>query len=180
MQIERVTDPGVLEAIYRLRVTAWRARVPAFPDIGRWSDEYDADALHWAAFDRGAPVAAARLTVHDTLEDAPDSAIYKKAMPEGLPLPVGVFGRLCVAPGYGGLGLARMLDDVRIDFARRMGCECVVGITTSGAPRLHAMSETGFDVIAGAVTYESGPLATIKGTRRSVMLRRLVAEGCLS
>ncbi len=180
MQIERVTDAAVLEAVYRLRVTAWRARVPAFPDIEAWSDAHDAEALHWAVIVDGKPVAAARLTVHDSLEDAPDAAIYMRAFPHGLPLPFGMFGRLCVAPSHGGRGLTRKLDDVRIDFAQRMGCACVVGITTHGVPRLAAMAAAGFETIPGPVVIEDGPLAAIKGRSRTVVMRRLIAEDCLS
>lgn len=147
MQIERVTDAGVLEAIYRLRVTAWRARVPAFPDIGKWSDEYDADALHWAAFERSELVAAARLSVHDGMKTLCDAEIYSRHLPPDMEGPIAVISRLVVAPAHGKRGLPALLDYTRLDYARRLGCVCVLADAHPSTGRVSELQSLGFDVL---------------------------------
>ena len=68
--------PELHPLIGELRVRAWGTvlRVPA--DLVCWLDDYDRTARHWAFLVDGAPVAAARMTVHDTVESLPDTVVY--------------------------------------------------------------------------------------------------------
>lgn len=147
MQLERVTDEAALEAIYRLRVAAWRARVPGFPDIAKWTDGFDAEALHWAIFENGAPVAAARLTVHDGLADACDPGIYRAYLTAKTRGPIGILSRLVVSQAWSGRGLPRRFDSVRLDFARRLGCACVLADAHPATRRIEALCEAGFEIL---------------------------------
>jgi len=154
----------MLEQVYRLRVQAWRARRPDFPDIERWSDEFDAAALHWAIIDNGAPVAAARLTLHDRLDGVPHAEIYADVLPADLPAPIAVLSRLFVMPKYASMGLSRTLDVVRLAYADAHGCRTVIGETFAGTSRLNAVQELGFVVAGQARPYRHGPLAAVKNS----------------
>ena len=156
-------DAALLQAVYRLRARAWRARNPSFPDIETWSDPFDGTGRHWVVVDPdGAPVAAARLTVHVTAAEAPDATIYGEAI-LGMAGPVGSINRLVVAPEQAGTGLTRWLDEVRIAAARAAGCRFIIGATRASDHRIRSARRLGFEVVGQAGPYLQGPLATTEG-----------------
>lgn len=167
MQPERIYDPADLEEIYALRVAAWRARVESFPDIGRWTDAEDARAAHWAIRDGGRIVAAARLSVHDSLADVPHAEIFDGVFSESLDGSIGSLNRLVVAASHSGRGCSAVLDSIRINHARARGCRHVVGETYAGTKRIAQLRGLGFKVAGTARPYLSGPLAAVKGDSRS-------------
>jgi GNAT superfamily N-acetyltransferase len=165
-------EEALLRAIYRLRVRAWRARNASFPDIGAWSDPFDEIARHWAVLDAaGQPVAAARLTVHPTLAEAPDANTYGPQLLE-MQGPIGSFNRLVVAPEYGGRGLMEVLDEVRVGAARVAGCRFALLATRAGDRRIAAVRRLGFEVVGQASHYADGPLASTDGLD-ALLLKRL-------
>lgn len=155
------TDPAILDQVYRLRVVAWQARNPDFPQMDAWTDAFDATGRHWVILDGDAPVAAARLTVHDVLAEAPSAEIYRDLLPADLPGPIGVLTRLVVAPSHAGKGLSLSLDHVRIEAARASGCRQLIGDTFAGLSRLDQMKRLGFKVIGQSQQYAEGPLALV-------------------
>jgi GNAT superfamily N-acetyltransferase len=157
------SDPAILSQIYRLRVEAWQARTSDFPTMDVWTDEFDVAGRHWVVLDGGIPVAAARLTIHSVLSEAPNAEIYRGLLPEDLAGPIGVLTRLFVARSHAGRGITRSLDIARIDAARSCGCQHVIGETFAGLPRLDQMRSLGFEVIGQAGDYRSGPLVAVKG-----------------
>lgn len=159
--VERVESVEDLAAIYRLRVAAWRSRTDYFPDIAEWQDAHDATACHWAIRDSGQIVAAARLTMHDRLADAPSAEIYEDVLPPDLAGPIAVMTRLVVARSHGGRGLSRLLDVARIDHARASGCRHVVGRTSAGKPRLEAAAIQGFAIVGPSGNHSCGPLREV-------------------
>ncbi len=163
--VERVESAKDLAAIYRLRVAAWRSRTDYFPDIAEWQDSHDATACHWAIRDGERIVAAARLTIHDRLADAPSAEIYEGVLPADLAGPIAVMTRLVVARSHGGQGLSRLLDVARIDHARASGCRHILGETFAGLPRLNAVVELGFTIVGLSGAYASGPLRQVKEER---------------
>ena len=88
-----------LEIIARLRARVWRetgaCAADAFPD-GTWRDELDPHCRHWVVLHAGVALAAARLSVHASLDDVPEAAQYR-----GFGLashaPIGCPGRVVVA-----------------------------------------------------------------------------------
>ena len=165
-------DAALLQAVYRLRARAWRARNPSFPDIETWSDPFDGTGRHWVVVDPdGAPVAAARLTVHATAADAPDATIYGEEI-LAMAGPVGSINRLVVAPEQAGTGLTRWLDEVRIAAARAAGCRFIIGATRASDRRIASARRLGFEVVGQARPYTQGPLATTEGLD-VVILKRL-------
>ena len=137
---ERVTDAPTLEAIYRLRATVWRetgdVAQAAFAD-GRWSDEHDPTGLHWVIRDGDALVAAARLSVHETLADVPEAEEYAAA---GLRLEgrIAAPARVVVAAAARRHGLAAQLLDAQDAAARAAGCAYAVRQSSPAMSRLLA------------------------------------------
>lgn len=173
--VERVDLVAQLEKIYRLRVSAWQARVPHFPDIAAWTDEFDSVGLHWAIWSGDQPIAAARLTIHDRLQQVPHPEVFAPVLPPDLPGPIAVLTRLVVGPDHGGKGLSRLLDEVRIAHATQMGCQHVIGSTYAGQKRLAAMQAMGFEILGEAGLYASGPLRAVGangGGRREIAFIR--------
>src|SRR3990170_4437597 len=102
-RIELLTEQsvGVRQEIGRLRSAVWRAE----PDVNRsalpgdvWLDDLDAIADHWVARDgQGRIVAAARMTIHDRLEDVPYYESFAH-LPIGSKGPFASLNRLVVNP----------------------------------------------------------------------------------
>lgn len=155
-------DPALLEQVYRLRVEAWRARNPDFPPMDAWTDSFDATGRHWVILDNSRPVAAARLTLHARLAEAPSAEIYRDLLPDDLAGPIGVLTRLVVAKSHAGRGLSLPLDLARIAAANAYGCKHLIGETFAGLPRLDQMVSLGFEIIGRAAPYAAGPLQDVK------------------
>jgi GNAT superfamily N-acetyltransferase len=166
-------DATILQAVFSLRVRAWRARNASFPDIEAWRDSFDETGRHWVVVDAGGePVAAARLTVHATLAEAPDAAIYGEEL-FAMAGPVGSINRLVVASEYGGKGLTRWLDETRVAAARLAGCRFMIGATRAGDRRIESARQLGFEVVGQAGPYVRGPLAITEGLE--VILLKLMS-----
>ena len=142
IEIER---EEVLERIYSFRAEVWQ-HDGVSPDLfpgGRWNDEHDNHAIQWAIFRGEEIVAAARICTHFTVSQLPDGNLFSSTETNLL---VASFNRLVVHPCSRGLGLARSLDDVRIERAKRLGCSSVF-LTTSSDARMAALRRRGFSVI---------------------------------
>ncbi len=167
-------DHATLTRIYRLRAEAWRSRFPAFPAMEAWSDPLDDGAMHWAVMDGDEVVAAARMTIHPDWTALPDCVLadgYDAPDYAGL---LASLNRLFVLKSQAGKALSALLDQVRIDRARSLGCSHIIGRTNSSAPRHRIMEQKGFVTIGPARAYANGPLgdyiATQKGEELIVAL----------
>jgi GNAT superfamily N-acetyltransferase len=163
----KTTDPSILERIYELRVTSWRARGNATDSSSRWTDAYDPDAQHWAILAGERPIAAARLTILTQLCDVPDAYIYGDVLP-ALPSPIGSINRCVVHPEFKNRGLSRILDEVRITAARQLGAKCVVA-SVSQERRARSLETAGFKFVGSGLPYTHGFL---KGILNLVYLMR--------
>ncbi len=138
----------LVDAIARLRVAMWQARDPGFPDgVQALRDRWDGTASHFVILHGDEPVAAARLTVHRRMADAPDASLYE-GLEEGAEGRAGVLSRLALAPRWAAMGFAEALDRARVEAAFRLGCtRAVVGI--NGSPsRLQALERLGFRAVS--------------------------------
>lgn len=134
-----VADAETIDEICRLRARVWeatgQAAATAFPD-GGWRDPYDSDCLHWIIRDdRGRLVAAARVTVHDRLEEVPEAEEYSRYGLR-LPGPIAAPARVVVLAEAQGGGLARRLLDAQDAFARRVGARHAVRQASPAMVRL--------------------------------------------
>ena len=156
------SDIPLMTRIGELRVRAWKARQPDFPDMTIWLDMFDASARHWAILQGAVPVAAARMTIHNDLSEVPNAEIFTDAFPHGLAGPIASINRLVVVPACAGRGLSRMLDEVRVSAARRENCAHMIVETYAGATRTDALRALGFEPAGTSQRHASGPLAEIK------------------
>ena len=65
-------NQAILEKIGRLRVLAWSTvMLDAIHRVDCWLDGFEPVGRHWCIFSGEQPVAAARMSVHDRLDDVP-------------------------------------------------------------------------------------------------------------
>lgn len=156
-----------MEETFRLRGLAWKARVRDFAAPERWEDPEDADSLHWAILHAGKVVAAARLSLVQSLAETPNAEVYTGVLPD-LEGPIGSINRLVVDPAHAGQGLSQCLDRVRLAHADAAGAMHVVAQTFAGIPRIKSLCGLGFRVAGQARAYASGPLQKMTGLRVDV------------
>src|SRR5262245_39988418 len=111
-------------------------------------DPFDKIARHWAAFVDGQLVGAARLSVHDRLEEVPEAECLLSVFASPPPRPIGFLSRLVVAPEYRRRGVGRHLDEIRICAAEQSGCRSLLGLVfdASGEARVAQLTVQGFTV----------------------------------
>ena len=123
-------DGQLLNQVECLRATAWNAQVQmqVFKE-GRWSDSHDSHAYHWAVLSHtNEVVASARLCLHRHCEEFPDFEDLERLIPL-LPLllpTIGMMNRLVVHPDFQRRGLARKLDELRIEKAIQANCRSMM------------------------------------------------------
>jgi GNAT superfamily N-acetyltransferase len=156
--------PEILEQFWRLRPLAWRARMPAFPDIAEWRDEFDDCSDHWAIVTEGRVIAAARLTIRDSIEQLPHPELYRDLKITMLG-PVASINRLIVDAAYGGQGLSHQLDVARLAYADAAGVTIILATTFAGQRRVNALEALGFVEQGFAPHYANGPLAEVNNAQ---------------
>lgn len=152
--LAEVTGQTILEDIYKLRVTAWREKMAIPSHVGRWKEATDDVARHWAILMGNIPIAAARLSIHSSLTEVPDSECLEGVL-ASLPAPICSINRCVVHPDYWGMGFARKLDKVRLDTARQLGCKSIVA-TVSDAKRAKTLASYGFRYVGDGLPYPKG------------------------
>ncbi|MEA3188060.1 MAG: hypothetical protein QOD99_1890 [Chthoniobacter sp.] len=156
-ELSKIDDP-LLQKIGRLRVEAWQTKTSRAAEMETWIDEFDLTARHWVVFQNGLPVAAARLSVHEALEDIPDAESYLGVFRKNPPALIASLNRLVVAPCARGLGLSKRLDVARLRAAEQMGCRSAVLSTASGSGRVKQLVGWGFAVAGEGPRFKNPPL----------------------
>ena len=159
-------DRPLLEKIGRLRVLAWATVLPdEAARVGCWLDEFELTARHWCIFHDGEPVAAARVSFHDRIEDVPDAEVYANL---GLALtpPIASINRLVTHPDFRGRGFSEKLDAVRLA-ACGDSVACVVN-TSNYEQRVQQLEALGFVRVGGPVPNPRGTFYADLSTQRLV------------
>ncbi|MEM7121437.1 MAG: hypothetical protein AAF563_09190 [Pseudomonadota bacterium] len=121
----------MLHEIAALRLRVWQPYVDKSSNAHRrtledWIDAVDHKAYHLTIMDLDDPTkiaGAARLSLHDSLEDIPEPSIPKN-FPDWQPdLPYAFFGRLVVEPHDRHHGFAHRLDARRSELAKELGAK---------------------------------------------------------
>lgn len=116
-------DTSVLSDIGKLRVAAWSQNISVGNVPGNeWIDAFDSDSTHFGIYDAERLIAAARFSVHESVEDVPEPEVYRGVFQSSLKAPIASLNRLVAHPDYRGLGCSFYLDKVRLQKARQMGC----------------------------------------------------------
>jgi predicted GNAT family N-acyltransferase len=156
--VEEIPDSKLLDLVGRLRVEVWRdegtLNEALFPQ-GSWIEPMDHRSRHWVARNEsGELVAAARLSVHATLEDNPDGYLWKRAGRE-VPLPAAHFCKLVVRKDARGHGLGRKLNEIRLQASREMGAKSI--LVTASAKNSRLLLPLGFKDTGIFEVFENRP-----------------------
>lgn len=147
-EIDPVAERATFDSVVSLRLRGWASlvSVPLTPDD--LVDPHDEAARHWVALADDRVVGAARLTVHDVLEDVPEADCLGGVFPVPPPAPIGFLSRLVVAPEYRRRGVGRSLDEVRIREAEAARCRSLLVLVfePSGEARVTQLTAQGFTV----------------------------------
>jgi predicted GNAT family N-acyltransferase len=100
-------------------------------------------------------IAAARMTLHDSLDDGYRDVQLWKRSGKYLPLPTVDLGRLVVLYSYRGRGIAQMLNVVRIEAARQMQAKSIMVTASEGNARL--LRKLGFEDIGETIFFSDRP-----------------------
>jgi GNAT superfamily N-acetyltransferase len=148
--VRQLTSPVEIQAAQRLRHAVWQAEGaeirPSFtPLFHDWHDDY---ALHWGAYDADELVRAARMCIHNEMDQVPDAEMFADC---DFALPVATLGRLVVRISHRGMGLGRASDEVRITAAERMGAKTVTVAPVDSVARRGSLKKRGFRFLEGTV-----------------------------
>lgn len=149
------SNTDIIRRIGQFRYELWCGETEVnhslFPQ-GLWIEDIDYSARHWVVFEtdsdtidlHSAPVlGVARLTVHDNLSDNPDGYIWiRNSIEQRAPSPVGHFCKLAVSKRARGLGIGRLLSEVRIDAAKKIGAKSI--IVTASENNARILKQLGF------------------------------------
>lgn len=170
-----VQDQETLNQIlYKLRIETWLA-MGVFKE-GEFKpedfvDEHDNHAYHWAIKKDNKVIAAARMCVHNSLQELPDSECYKSITSE-MKSPIASFNRLIVTPEYQRNGLGRSLDSSRINEALERNCKTIL-ISATQATRVNSLLAQGFTIIGKCDEMSNSTwLARIVNKLGSVILKK--------
>lgn len=136
----------------------------AFPgDL--WIDEYDLNAAHWAVFDQQKIIASARLGVYFDYKDIPYIDMMKPYKSH-LKLPVASLNRLVVKREYRGHFISKSLDVVRVEEAKKINVETIIGQAVSN--RITWLEILGFEFIA-----KIGSIKELPNIELNLMIKKL-------
>jgi predicted GNAT family N-acyltransferase len=158
MEIKRIDnlDDQLLTQIYQLRVEVWNntSLIKKPFSNGLWTDEHDDHAMHWAVVSDNKVLAAARLSIHKTLEELPYANLYMDSEKLILP-PIASMNRLVIHPVAQGKGLSKEFDAVLINQARKTKCcSMVVPLSELTKYRKNSLLKQWFKQIAGGINDE--------------------------
>ncbi len=142
-----LTDKSKLQEVYLLRVTAWedsdkKHLINQHLLPNGWKDKLDNDAAHWVIVNKNnVIIASARLNVLDQISHISQYQDFCSA-DYSINNRFAYISRLVVRSDFRNLGLARMLDKARIDFAMENGIKIIVG--TFDGHRIQQLNKYGF------------------------------------
>ncbi|BBU60391.1 hypothetical protein MSC49_03260 [Methylosinus sp. C49] len=142
------------KAVDELRRLCWRDRLA---DLSTLDDGHDGHAMHFLVRDGGSLVAAARLCIHRVLADTPDRHLFPSALMAAHG-PYGCMFRLVVHPSHRNRHISLLLDNARIEVAKRLGCRTmlIAWNPASGVQRRRRLEELGFRSISGGAMLPDG------------------------
>jgi ribosomal protein S18 acetylase RimI-like enzyme len=143
-----IAEPAVFDAVVDLRLRCWSAQAPVELVRDDVVDSFDAMARHWIAVADDQVIGAARLTIHDAIEDVPEAVCLGGVFAQPPPPPIGFLSRLIVAPQCRRRGVGRALDQTRTRAAEEARCRTLLALVfdVSGEARAAQLVSQGFTV----------------------------------
>jgi GNAT superfamily N-acetyltransferase len=148
--LRRLSMREEIEACQRLRHEVWLSEGVELlhPEAQSISDGHDNHGMHWGVFDDAHLVGAARLCLHDAVEDAPDGELFQGV---AIVTPLASMNRLVVLKTYRGMGIGKRLDQVRIEQAGVSGAKTIIGAPVNYERRKSALRLLGFEIVSEKV-----------------------------
>lgn len=160
-----------LERIARFRTDVWLLdgflRHEQLTD-GVFRIDGDEFCRHWIVEESDKIVGTGRLSLHESLTGL-DVFEFWKDFERVIPMPFGYLSRLVVHPAFRKKGLAKVLDQTRIDAARNLGCKSILGVPVGG--REQTLAKFGFYRVAWDEEFYTWPYYETK--RQPVMMMLL-------
>jgi GNAT superfamily N-acetyltransferase len=144
MEMRRLALATEIAECQRLRYGVWSAEGVEMsePEAGTIADSHDDHAMHWGVFDGTRLVAAARLCFHETLVEAPDGHLFVGLE---IPTPIASMNRLVVIKSHRGQGIAKELDQTRIQHGRTFGARAItICPNVNSQRRIRSLEAQGF------------------------------------
>jgi hypothetical protein len=110
-------------------------------------DTFDKTAFHYIVRNDGTIVASARLTIHTSIHDVPDTSIYKNFVFHA-PSPIGAFSRAVVTKTFQTFSIGGLLNLARYRKAQEIGCSTL--IASARPKQAEILSVLGFEVLGRA------------------------------
>jgi GNAT superfamily N-acetyltransferase len=148
LETRELLSASAIQDAQRLRHTVWECEGAVLYDSQQQTiaDPHDDHAIHWGVFEDDVLIGTARLCLHDSLAEAPDGEMFAEI---DLPIPIASMNRLVVLKSHRGLGIGRLLDDLRIAKARQLGARAVIVTPANVESRLRSLERRGFRFLAG-------------------------------
>jgi GNAT superfamily N-acetyltransferase len=121
------SHPDLLKTIGAFRYQVWNHEgfQPGTSGNGTWLDRYDPFASHWVVYRANQIIGSARLSIHTNAADVPDANDFMQ-LGISYPPPIASLNRLVVCPTSRGKGIARWLDQQRIEHAQKLGAKTII------------------------------------------------------
>jgi GNAT superfamily N-acetyltransferase len=147
-ELDPASERATFDAVVGLRLRSWAAQTPVQLTPDDVVDSYERIARHWIAVADDQVIGAARLTIHDVVEEVPEAVCLGGIFAQPPPAPIGFLSRLVVAPQWRRGGIGRGLDQVRIRAAEEARCRSllVMVFDVSGKGRVAQLVSQGFEV----------------------------------
>jgi GNAT superfamily N-acetyltransferase len=151
--VTELVTASEIQAAQRLRYTVWQSEGVAIQSSDESiADGHDEHATHWGVYDGNRLVASARLCLHDTLTEVPDARMF---IGTAIPSPAASMNRLVVLKSHRGQGIARPLDEARIEKAGELGARTVIITPINVSSRKQSLGNLGFQVLTGVAGHPS-------------------------
>ena len=147
--LSKISYPEHIDEMGALRIEAWKTEQgisQSFFSKNFWIDEQDQNAHHWMITKDGKVVASARLSIHHDYDSVPHSELFseKDLGIHNVP-PFASINRLVVDPAQRGMGLATILDRVRIVYALSQNVNAIIAQPIES--RVEALKRLDFNVL---------------------------------
>ena len=150
-RIVEVSTSEAIAEIFSFRATVWESTGTTSPEAfanGQWNDKCDESAQHWAVYDDNDQlIGAARLTLHDRLEDVHESQEYLRY---GLHFdgPIAAPDRVVVSPNAAGMGIGGQLLDKQEAAGIKQGA--VAAVRQASAAMCRLIAKRGWELLGPA------------------------------
>lgn len=151
-----INDKLILQKIYNLRVECWENSNQGqfinnkyFPN--GYKDKLDENSHHWIIENDGEIIASSRISIIKNINEIEED-FTKFNLPNNQR--IAFFPRLVIHPKYRGIGLAKKMDLVRLDFINKNKISYSIAWTSSNS-RYKTLLELGFKYL-GDINHKYG------------------------